>query len=312
MKKIIYYLILGILLLIFSSSTLQGNQPRIFPADPQKAQLVYKDVENFIQIYKQLLTTQDPLKFMEEKYFKPGTRGLKIFIKKYDLTPQRLFDAIKKQPKKYAGIPRILKWLKTQDSSVREAFTVLKKYIPDAIYPPTYFLIGSFRGIGSGSVAGQLITIEKWDEKGKQSFNTLMIHELVHLNQVKATGLKNYRAIFGPEKSLLALCIREGIAEFFAYLVTGGTTQEEAREYVIKHEKELKKEFVKDMLGKETGDWMWKKPRDPQQPRHIGYSMGFMIARSYYQNAKDKIQAVKEMLSVTDYPAFLKKSKYLE
>ena len=55
---------------------------------------------------------------------------------------------------------------------------------------------------------------------------------------------------------------------------------------------------------------MWSKPADPDQPRHVGYAMGFKIVEAYYNKAKDKKKAVEEILSVTDYPEFLIKSGY--
>jgi uncharacterized protein YjaZ len=181
--------------------------------------------------------------------------------------------------------------------------------MPNAVFPPTYFLIGAYRGIGSGSVEGQLITVEKW-QKPLEDKRPLLIHELVHFEQVVAVGYEKYKALFGPEKSLLGLCIREGTAEFFADLATGEITQDEALDYTLKHEKRLWDWLQKEMGGRETGDWMWKKPEDPEQPRHVGYVMGYRIVQAYYNNAEDKAQAVREILSVTNYPAFLRKSDY--
>jgi hypothetical protein len=314
MKKGLFQIFLLNLLLInlvISGNPGQNLQDLMEP-DPRKARLVYQDVENFINIYPELLQAGDPHKFIEEKYFKPGTKGLKIFIKKYNLTAERLWKAVQKQSEKYGKLKEVLHWLKSKEPSIRKSYKTLKKFIPTPIYPPTFFMVGAFRGIGSGSEAGQLITIEKWEPESKKHLNTLLVHELVHLNQAATVGMSKYRAIYGPEKSLLALCVREGIAEFFAYLVTGRTTQDEALNFLLKHEKRFKEDFKKDMLEKETKDWMWKKPKDPLQPMHIGYSLGFRIAQSFYQQSRDKIKAVRALLSVTDYPSFLKKSLYLD
>jgi hypothetical protein len=191
----------------------------------------------------------------------------------------------------------------------REEFSELKSYIPDIVYPPTYFLIGAYRGIGSGSREGQLITVEKWSNpiEGK---TTMIVHELVHFQQAMAVGPDKYTALYGPEKNLLGLCIREGTAEFFANLVTGKITQDKAIDFTLKNKKTLWEQFIKEMHGRETGDWMWSKPSDPEQPGQVGYVIGYQIVEAYYKNAKDKEQALREILSVTDYPAFLEKSQY--
>jgi uncharacterized protein YjaZ len=116
--------------------------------------------------------------------------------------------------------------------------------------------------------------------------------------------------LFGPEKNLLGLCIREGTAEFFADLITGRITQDEALPFTLQHERRLWEWFRKEMNGQETGDWMWKKPADPDQPMHVGYVMGYRIVQAYYNNASDKKQAVQEILSVTDFAGLLERSGY--
>lgn len=87
-------------------------------------------------------------------------------------------------------------------------------------------------------------------------------------------------------------------------------TQDEARAFVEEHERELWQRFEKEMLGTETGDWMWAMPSDPAQPPHVAYVIGARITEAYYENATDKDQAVREILAVTDYRAFLERSGY--
>ena len=64
------------------------------------------------------------------------------------------------------------------------------------------------------------------------------------------------------------------------------------------------------MNGKETGDWMWEKPDNPNQPRDIGYVFGALIVEYYYKHAPDVFETTKDILSVTDYPAFLERTEY--
>ena len=172
-------------------------------------------------------------------------------------------------------------------------------------------MIGRRRGIGSGSIEGQLISIEK------QAVDTVdigieghIIHELVHLNQLQAIGsLDKYLAIYNDEKSLLSICIREGVAEFFAELVTGeGKT--EARNYLAKHEMEIWRRFENDMFGVETEDWIWDKSIYPEQPQDIGYVLGAMIVEYYYKHSTNLDEAVDVILSITDYRNFLEISQY--
>jgi len=285
-----------------------------YQKDPAKAQIVYDDIENFINAFQLLDTEADTIEILQKHYIDKATPGLKIFMEKYELNASSLAKAIGKKPEDYMALQEKLDWIKTQEDSIRSYFKKLNNFIPEAIYPPTYFLVGRRWGIGSGSTEGQLITIEKSAVKIiDPGLKTHIVHELVHLNQLQAIGsLDKYLAIYNDEKSLLAITLREGVAEFFAELVTGKYTQDEAREYVLKHERELWQRFQNDMLEADTKDWMWKKPANKGQPRDVGYVFGALIVEYYYKHALDLNQAVQEILSITDYQEFLEKSKYAQ
>ena len=48
------------------------------------------------------------------------------------------------------------------------------------------------------------------------------------------------------------------------------------------------------------------------RPADLGYYIGYKIAASYYERAPAKSQAVRDILTVRDYPAFLEASGYEE
>jgi hypothetical protein len=81
---------------------------------------------------------------------------------------------------------------------------------------------------------------------------------------------------------------------------------------VLEHEKGLWERFRQEMNSRETGEWMWKTPSDPDQPPHVAYMLGYRIVEAYYNRAENKNEAVREILAVTDYPAFLKRSGYAD
>jgi hypothetical protein len=312
MLQYLYSFIFGTFLIIgicFEVSAQQGLPD--LTKDPNKAPFIYDDVENFIKAYNLFTVEADSLAILQSEYFDKGSPGLKEFVEKYQLNTDMLVKAIRKHPEKYGALHDMPELLSAYSSLTREEFAKLKSYIPDVVYPPTYFLIGAYRGIGSGSAEGQLITVETWSNpiEGK---TTMIVHELVHFQQVMAVGHEKYIALYGPEKNLLGLCIREGTAEFFANLVTGKITQDKAVDFTMKNEKRLWELFIKEMHGRETGDWMWSEPSDPEQPNLVGYVIGYRIVKAYYNNAKDKEQALREILSVTDYSTFLEKSGYTD
>ncbi len=302
---------MNLLFMLIPVAGLQAQVTDNLATDPRQARFVYEDVHNFIRAHSMLSGTADTVGILQAEYFERGTPGLKMFVEKYDLTPERLGKAIGEHPEDYAALGERLAWLAAEEDVNRAAFTKLKKHLPTVVCPPTYYLVGAWRGIGSGSVEGQLITIEKEASRGAgHDMRPLLVHELVHFQQALAVGYDKYSALFGPEKNLLGLTIREGTAEFFADLVTGEFTQEEAREFVMSREKELWLRFQAEMTGRETGDWMWQQPSDPEQPPHVAYVLGARIVQSYYDNGADREHTVNEILSVTDYESFLERSGY--
>ena len=155
---------LHILIIIFTSIvsfTSISAQLTSYKNNPLEAEIVYTDVENFIRAEKLLSNSSDTLEIFQREYIDKGTPGLKIFIEKYSLTAEKLAKAYKKNIDDYKSLPKKLNWLKSQEDSIRQYFVKLNHFIPQAVFPPTYYLIDIRRGIGSGSIEGQLITIEK-------------------------------------------------------------------------------------------------------------------------------------------------------
>jgi hypothetical protein len=280
--------------------------------DPERAQLVYEDLRNFSHAFEQLSGTGDSIAVLQAEYFDRASPGLAAFVDDYDLTPELLLNAIREHPAEYAAVKDKIPVLEEEEARYRAAYADLAAIVPNPMFTPTYFLVGSYRGIGSGSRAGTLITFEKHSvESLRGDIITLLVHEMAHMQQALAMGVQQYQAIYGPEGgSLLAFTIREGVAEYMADRVTGRMTQEDGREFLKAHERELWQRFEPEMLGAETGDWMWSRPSDPDQPAHIGYVLGARIVSVYYENAEDKDQAIRDILAVTDYPTFLERSGY--
>jgi len=311
MQSLHQYLIFSTLLFLINLSSAHSQITTNRKTNPGEANFIYQDIQNFIFAHKMLNNDSDTLTILQTEYLDKGTPGLKMFIGKYDLTCERLVKALRKYPEAYNSLSESLSLLRGQKRAFQGAYAELQRFIPGAEFPPTYFLVGGHRGIGSGSYEGPLITIEKESPGSIEGdLKGTLVHEMVHMQQLRVLGEK-YFTIFNEEKTLLALSIREGVAQFFAYLVTEGKTfKAPVRDYVIAHESELWVRFREEMLGRETGEWLWSQPANGEQPRDTGYLIGARIAEAYYENSNDKEKTVHEMLVVTDYPAFLERSGY--
>ena len=280
--------------------------------EPIRATFVYRDAENFLSAHHLLGTNPDTLAVLQSEYFDRASPGLLLFIEKYDLTPERLIGALREYPEAYATTADKLAVLRTEESAFKKAYADLAELIPEAVFPPTYFVVGAHRGIGSGSVEGPLISIGKeTPESIRGDLSATLVHEMMHMQQLAAVGEEYFSIFSGEEQTLLATSIREGAAMYFAELVTGGSVHKNAaRDFLLANEARLWAEFREQMPGNDMGDWLWNAPTDPDQPRDVGYAMGARIVQAFYERAEDKLEAARIILSVTDYPAFLAMSGY--
>lgn len=281
--------------------------------DPATAEFSFTDIEHFMQARAAIADGVDPARALQTQYFDRASPGLLMFMEKYDLTLERLLAAMEQRPVEYDRIPEVLMALKDREPSFRRTLAAIRDVIPNAVFPPTYFVVSAYRGIGSGSIEGPLISIEKNTASSirEGDIEPTLVHEMIHIQQLAAVGEEYFVIFSGEERTLLALSIREGASTFFAEIIAGGSEHKNrARDYYLAHEVELWAAFRADMLGLDMGEWLWEEPSDPDVPQDLGYAIGARIVEAFYESATDKGAAAQTVMSITDYPQFLARSGY--
>jgi uncharacterized protein YjaZ len=130
-------------------------------------------------------------------------------------------------------------------------------------------------------------------------FVHLISHEYVHVQQAPTlAGTENLTVL---ERTLL-----EGNAEMISELISGLAGQSQFPALTKGREKEIETEFLADQDKTDLSAWLDNSTLE--KPGDLGYWVGHRIAKSYYQNASDKRQAVHDMFQMTDAKAFLAKS----
>jgi hypothetical protein len=300
-----------ILLILVIFPYLLFSQPN-FPREPEKAQLVSTDVKNFIEAYDNLSPEKDNVKVLQEFYFAKASPGLKEYISRFKLTPEMLSTAIEKNPEKYASIKKFYGQISDFENVYRDELRNYQKTLPKALFPPTYLLVGAYKGIGQASRVGQLITIEK-AIANEESLKNLIIHELTHFQQAFTMGLAKYGGLYGQKNNMLGVILREGGAEFITYkLVRKNVHQFRKLEDLKKNEFALWERFKIDLKNQDNTFWVDVSFEDNNKgyPIQLGYAVGYRIVESYYNNAVDKNQALEDILIISDANEFLAKSKY--
>jgi len=312
------------LFLLFAFAKIYGQENEQY--------FVTTDIDNFWTAYDKIKTTNDSAlqyKYLNNIFIKKGTPGLKAIMEVREYTSKSYIDAINNYPLFWNSIRA--NTLKAKDFATEIALEVnkIKNIYPDLKPAKTYFTIGALLTNGT-TLDGQVLIgseVALTDKKTITSefpknlshlrtfFDTdpingvvfLNVHEYVHTQQ-KTTVANN----------LLGQCVLEGVAEFVAVTATGKPSETPAMDYGKQHFDRVREVFTKQMFFNSfTGFWLYSNADNEFKTRDLGYYVGYDICEKYYHKAKDKKQAIKEMIEL-DYNnenqlhKFVDKSGYFE
>lgn len=274
------------------------------------------DLTNFVRIYSSV-DSVNRINVYQTEYLDKGSVGLKDYASLRFDNAGGLVERIYGSSKKSIFYQNLCTTIQRTDfeamkKSFRTSIDGLKNLYPQAVVPDVYLLVG---GLGNGSTPGKtglLIGIDSYllcfdDRSVIQDLDATVAHELVHFNQ---SYLAHDSLI---EHNLLAQVIKEGSADFIGELISGRVEHCNLKmyEYGEAHCKELWKDFQKD-LAQNTNIDRWLYNDQPDRPASLGYFMGYKITKAYYNKAKNKKQAIKEILTIppSGFESFLQKSGY--
>jgi quercetin dioxygenase-like cupin family protein len=289
--------------------------------DPLSAKLVTTDIHHFWDAYDRVQKdTAHARQLYTTWYFDKASPGLQ------DYYITRIFSVenfVKNQQSKrnfYRAIRQ--NTLKTDKfkTPIQQSFVRLKQLYDSAIFPNVYFLIGRWTSAGTVSGNGLLIGVDMmsktaavpleelslWENNNYTDIDNLpylVAHELIHSQQL---AMKD-------DTTTLAACIQEGMADFIGELISGKNSDERLVAFTKGKERLIWNDFKKDIYLKHAYNWLYNSGQaTADHPADLGYWVGYQICKSYYEEATDKKKAVKDMLHIQDYRAFLTKSRYEE
>lgn len=308
--------------------------------DPHAAKFVTSDINNFWRAFDLAAKENDREKriaIYQFEYLDKGSAGLKDFVRLRIKGARQLVETIEKLPRFYASVRPATLRVAEMEKQMRESFLAFKKVYPDAVFPDVYFVIGVANTGGTASSSGLLIGAELYGLTERTPRDEFPAWFMTFVPNVKdeeqlrqlvakalATALKpveklpfvvahescHYNQNLGEHRSLLGKSIQEGSCDFIAELIAGEPLNPEQKKYGDAHEAELWREFTAEMKGTDLSRWMYNGFKTTDRPGDLGYYMGYKISWSYYDHAKDKRQAVRDILNVKDFSSFLEKSRY--
>jgi hypothetical protein len=289
--------------------------------DPDAAKFVTSDLDNFLRAYalaSRANTDAEKTAIYQREYLDKGSPGLKDFVTLRIKSAANLVHAIDAHPKYYASLQQVVPQIAPMEPAMRASFRELKRLYSDAVFPDVYFLVGVMNSGGTTGPSGLLIGLEMHAKTATTDMSEMgawhkavlgppdllpgiVAHELIHYQQVSTDA-----------KTLLGQSIIEGSADFVGQIISRQSANPNIYRYGRPHEAELWREFSAEMNGTDFSHWLYQGDRSKDRPADLGYYMGYRIVEAYYDHAADKRQALRDILTVTDFPAFLRDSHYAD
>lgn len=290
--------------------------------DPAAARLVFDDVPRFWQAWERARDAADAGArgaIYDAEYLGPGTAGLREFQRLRIGDGARLAATVDAHPRYYAGLRAATARAHEHVPKIREALAALAMQYPGAVFPDVYFVVGRMNSGGTLSDTGLLIGLDMYgladatprEELGDwhravlkpvEGLPHIVAHELVHYQQ-RYAGAKG-------EGTLLAIAINEGVADFVAERISGAHVNGHVHAWAAPREAGLWSEFRAHMHGSETRGWIYDTEPGGGRPADLGYFIGYRIAQCHYHKADDPREALRELFTIEDFPAFLAASGY--
>ncbi|MEM8901078.1 MAG: DUF2268 domain-containing putative Zn-dependent protease [Bacteroidota bacterium] len=299
MKSIFFFCLLA------SSISMLISQPK----EDLSNTIITSDVDLFWQCYDEAEGNITGATF--KRYIDEGSAGVKGFIRMRIESAKKLAKTVKKDQAYYEMI-------RAGSLGIREAFeddilTVYEQMIdwyPDAVIPNVYFVIGRKNTGGSISGDGLIMGTEMYGPQGNENGLNAIINYAV-IPSIVAHELIHFQQKYPQTENLLGQTIREGAADFLAYLIQGRELRHHLDYWAAPKVTELWQIFQKEMLDKSYQGWLYAGGQVmPNAPRDLGYWMGFYICKAYYFKQEDPKQAVEDILTIQDFEAFLAASGF--
>jgi hypothetical protein len=302
-------------LALFVLATPASAQELVVADDPAEARLVTEDIGRFWAACDQS-EESDLESTLRTMYLDAGTVGLEDFVDARIGSAADLAAVVKARPGYYASIRESTRRVPEFAPAIRASFFAMEYLYPEARFPDVYFLIGRMSSGGTTSRRGLLIGTEMYgltDQAPLGELNDwlrtvlkpidaiphIVAHELVHYQQADLEG----------EPDLLDKCVREGMADFVAELISGRHINEHVHEWALPREHELWVEFQGRMHGSDHTGWLYG-GQPEGRPADLGYFIGYRICQAIYDRSEDPRAALRQMLETADGTALLEASGY--
>ena len=271
-----------------------------------------QDIARFWQAFDAINAVADPaerLRLIQTLYIDPGTPGLHALMAARRYTAQQYVDAIVNWPNFWRSVRPLTARSRQAVTSLNDDVARFRRLYPELRPASITYAIGVLRT--GGTTTGDKVLIGAELALGDETVDVSElpaplrtrlgvffasrpfennaqnnIHEYVHTQQQETQG------------SLAQQVLREGVAELVAELITHRRPALPVYTYGPTHDAAIRERFRTEMRKADYDNWLWNSASNPFGVSDVGYYVGYRIARSYYDAARDKRRAVRELIEL--------------
>lgn len=303
MKRIVFAVLVGAL--AFATSPGAGAAEAWATGASGAPAIETGDVDRFYELYDEA-GGHPTAEVLQQAYLDPGSDGLHELARLRKVTGQSIADAIAKRPQIYSQARDCIQVLPRVRARLAVAMRTLSDLYSEARFPPITIAIGRGKPVGVGGrdtgvqIGAEALCATDWINPDiEDRFVRVIVHEYAHVQQAVAFSE-------AEGTTVLSASLEEGAAEFITELTTGAMSYAYIGALVAGREKDIETAFAADAGKTDLSAWLYNST--PEKPADLGYWVGYRIVKSYYQNAADKGQALRDIFGMTDPNEFLARS----
>jgi hypothetical protein len=290
-----------------------------------KAQKIFtSDIDNFWTAYDHIRKAENNKKEILETYFlNKKTEGLKNFMEIKQFNEDDYLNVIEKYPQFWNSIRKNTSIDSKKISSINKALKKLKVLYPNNSNGNIYYTIGALKSGGTTHNEDLFLGIEKIlgdkntvvSEFDNENLQKMFLY--INSSQLEHITLHEFAHTFQKdgEINVLSKAIKEGSCDLIAELTMNQKFSSQYIDYGFKNYDTVKSEFKNEMFSRNFGNWFYNS--NTSKNPDLGYFAGYVISKKYYDNAKNKKEAIKDIIEL-DFNSeeaifqFLEKSKFFE
>jgi hypothetical protein len=281
-------------------------------------------MDAFWPYFNEALADTSQARLLLKTFVLKGPRELRDFyVVRYGSLDQMYGQMINGAPRYYSALQKQFSpdSVNLVKESVLSSMRRFREVYPNAVFPKVFIVPGILNSGGTATEMGMFVggdmygksseipvdELNDWQRGAIMNFRDLprlTLHELMHFQQ-------NYQdEAYG--ETLLSAVIHEGVCDFLVELCTGEVLENENLDFLADpaNERWIFGELASELLGDDTSKWLYNGGSIEDRPHDLGYTVGYLICRSYYEQHPDKKQAVFELLNSDDLTELVSNSAY--